>query len=345
MNGTTAVPAERDIPFPLARPRPRLGFLGVGWIGRHRMEAIAASGAAEIAAIADPCREMAEQAGLAAPGAVLAGGLDELLSHDLDGVVIATPSAFHTEQAVRALERGLAVFCQKPLARTLKETARVVEAARLNDRLLSVDFSYRYTAGMQKIRELVGSGELGTVYAADFVFHNAYGPDKDWFYDPRLSGGGCVMDLGIHLVDLALWVFGFPGVRSCLSRLYAAGKQVEAAEAVEDYAVSSIELQNGATVRIACSWKLPAGCDAVIEASFYGTGGGASFRNVNGSFYDFTAERFHGTSRHPLTLPPDNWGGRAAIDWARRLVDNPRFDPATVRLLDVAATLDMIYGR
>lgn len=215
----------------------------------------------------------------------------------------------------------------------------------MNDRLLSVDFSYRYTVGMQKIRELVGSGGLGEVYAADFVFHNAYGPDKDWFYDPRLSGGGCMMDLGVHLVDLALWVFGFPGVRSCSSRLYAAGKQLGAAEAVEDYAVSSLELQNGATVRIACSWKLPAGCDAVIEASFYGTGGGASFRNVNGSFYDFTAERFHGTSRHPLALPPDSWGGRGAVAWAKQLADNPGFDPAAARLLDVAAALDMIYGR
>jgi predicted dehydrogenase len=49
------------------------------------------------------------------------------------------------------------------------------------------------------------------VFAVDLVFHNAYGPDKPWFYDPELSGGGCVMDLGVHLVDLALWSLDFPG--------------------------------------------------------------------------------------------------------------------------------------
>jgi predicted dehydrogenase len=61
------------------------------------------------------------------------------------------------------------------------------------------------------------SGELGRVFAVDLVFHNAYGPDKPWFYDPELAGGGCVMDLGVHLVDLALWSLDFPGVTAVTS--------------------------------------------------------------------------------------------------------------------------------
>src|SRR5687767_5058435 len=109
--------------------RPRLGFLGVGWIGRHRMETIAQSGAAHIAAIADPAQDLAAQAQQIAPEAVLATSLDELLEHDLDGIVIATPSALHAEQTIAALERGVAVFCQKPLARTAEATRRVVDAA------------------------------------------------------------------------------------------------------------------------------------------------------------------------------------------------------------------------
>src|SRR5690606_4635728 len=93
------------------------------------------------------------------------------------------------------------------------EVQPVIEAARSADRLLGVDFSYRFTEAMQAVRSLVEGGALGRVYAVDLVFHNAYGPDKPWFYDPRLAGGGCVMDLGIHLVDLALWTLGFPVVR------------------------------------------------------------------------------------------------------------------------------------
>jgi hypothetical protein len=81
----------------------------------------------------------------------------------------------------------------------------------------------------------------------------------------------------------------------------------------------------------------------VIEASFYGSKGGASFRNVNGSFYDFTAELFHGTSRQRLSDPPDAWGGRAAVDWATRLAQGETFDPEAERLVTVAEALDRIY--
>lgn len=97
----------------------------------------------------------------------------------------------------------------------------MVETARHVDRLLSVDLSYRYTDGMRQIRDLIASGELGTVFAVDLTFHNAYGPSKPWFYDKALSGGGCVIDLGVHLVDLLLWVLGFPDVARVESRLFA----------------------------------------------------------------------------------------------------------------------------
>ena len=314
----------------------RLGFLGVGWIGRHRMEAIGRSGVAEIAAVADPSPEAG------APFATL----DELLEQELDGVVIATPSALHAEQCIRALEHGLAVFCQKPLGRTAAETRRVIDAASAADRLLAVDLSYRFTAGMRQIQQLVAGGELGRIYAVDLLFHNAYGPDKPWFYDPVLSGGGCVMDLGVHLVDLALWTLGFPQLSGVSSRLFAGGEPLAArTDRVEDYALARLDLDSGTSVQLACSWRLPAGADAVIGAAFYGTEGGAALRNVGGSFYDFTAERFRGTAREVLASPPDDWGGRAAVDWATRLAAGERFDPQAERLVDVAAALDRIYQR
>jgi predicted dehydrogenase len=330
------------------RPRrhPRLGFLGVGWIGRHRMEALIADGCVEAAAIADPHPEVIAQARDAAPAALQAESLAELLALGLDGIVIATPSALHASQAEAALAAGCAVFCQKPLARTAAETGRVVAAARAADRLLGVDLSYRHTAAMRAVRDTVASGAIGEVHAVDLVFHNAYGPDKPWFRDPVLSGGGCVIDLGIHLVDLALWTLGFPEVRRVDSRLFAQGRRLGPRPTeVEDFAVAQLDLQGGALVRLACSWNLPAGCDAVIEATFYGTHGAASFRNVAGSFYDFVAERFDGRQRVPLAAPPDDWGGRAIVAWARRLGVDRGFDPDVERATEVAAALDAIYGR
>lgn len=325
--------------------KPRLGFLGVGWIGRHRMEAIARSGMAEVAAIADAAPDVAAKAAGTFPDAKVVKTLDELLDLEVDGVVIATPSAMHADQAVTALERGMAVFCQKPLGRNKAETCRVIDAARAADRLLGVDLSYRFIAQVMKVRELVRNGALGNIFAADLIFHNAYGPDKPWFYERRLSGGGCVIDLGIHLVDLALWFFDFPEVTHVTSRLFTQGKALNEhnSDAVEDFANARIDLANGATAQLACSWKLPAGCDAIISGSFYGTNGSASFRNVNGSFHHFTVEHCRGTRRETLHCPEEEWGGKASVDWARRLAAGEKFDPGIEHLFPVAATLDAIY--
>jgi predicted dehydrogenase len=323
--------------------KPKVGFLGTGWIGRHRMEAALAIGAIEAAAVCDPSPECAAEAMKLAPGAVQATSFENLLAQDLDGIVIATPSALHAEQSIAALERGMAVFCQKPLGRNAAEAQAVVDAARSADRLLSVDFSYRYTAAARALAEQLRNGSIGQPFAADLVFHNAYGPDKPWFYDRAQSGGGCVMDLGVHLVDLLLWLLDFPEVVNVSSTLLAGGKPL-CGDAVEDYAVATLTLANGLVARLACSWRLHAGQEAVIEASLYGTGGGASLHNVGGSFYDFDARRFDGTSSQTLVSPPDVWGGRAAAAWAEQLARNATFDPAAERLVDVAKVLDRIYA-
>ena len=323
--------------------RPRLGFLGVGWIGRHRMEAMLATGVVEAAAVSDPSPEMLAQAQALAPAAESVGSLADMLALNLDGIVIATPSALHAEQSIQALMGGAAVFCQKPLGRSAEEARAVVAAARAADKLLGVDFSYRFTDGMARIAPLVRDGALGRVHAIDLTFHNAYGPDKPWFYDKAQAGGGCVMDLGVHLVDLALWTLGFPAVERVEAALHAGGRPLRAGE-VEDHAVATLRLAGDVIVRLACSWRLHAGRDAVIEAAFYGTEGGAALRNVGGSFYDFTAERFHGTASEQLAGPPDQWGGRAAADWARRLADDGGFDPAAEGLVRVAEAIDLIYA-
>ena len=143
--------------------RPRLGFAGIGWIGRNRLDKIERSGAAEVAGICDPA---------------------------LDGCLGSS------------------------------QARRVVDSARAADRLLMVDLSYRWTDAARRVRDEVAGGGLGDIYAAELAFHNAYGPDKAWFYDRDLSGGGCVIDLGVHLIDLALWTLGFPRVASIASHLH-----------------------------------------------------------------------------------------------------------------------------
>ena len=127
---------------------PRLGFLGLGWIGRHRLEAVVASGAARPAALCDSDPAVLNAVARAHPGATACASFETLLEEPLDGVVIATPSALHAAQASRALSRGRAVFCQKPLGRDAAEVAEVVAMAARVDRLLGADFCYRELAGM-----------------------------------------------------------------------------------------------------------------------------------------------------------------------------------------------------
>jgi predicted dehydrogenase len=317
--------------------RPRLGFLGVGWIGRHRMEALAAAGLAEVAVVSDPQPEALEAAVAVAPEAARAGSLEELVELDLDGVVIATPSALHADQAVAALEAGIAVFCQKPLARDAAETERVLAAAREADRLLGVDLSYRHVEALRAAREAIAAGATGPIHTLDLVFHNAYGPDKPWFTKAELSGGGCLIDLGTHLVDLALWLTGAERAEVETARVLSLhGHEVED--------VATAELSLGETrARLACSWFHPAGRDCAFECTGWGRDGTVSVRNVDGSFYDFRAERWSGTASEVLAEPPDPWGGRAIGAWAQRLAREPGYDPAAEELQLLAETIDDVY--
>jgi predicted dehydrogenase len=319
---------------------PRLGFLGVGWIGRHRMEALAREDLAEVAAVADPHEQALEAAAEVAPQAQQAASMEELLEHELDGIVIATPSALHAEQAMAALERGLAVFCQKPLARNAEETRQVLGAARKADRLLAVDLSYRYVEALRAAQALVADGEIGLVHSLDLAFHNAYGPDKPWFTRQELSGGGCLVDLGTHLVDLALRLTGASAYEVETARMLS----LQGHE-VEDQATAELALGNDEVrARLACSWFQSAGGECAFECTAWGTDGAVSVRNVGGSFHDFRAELWRGTVAEAIVEPPDAWGGRAIGAWAQRLASNRHYDPDTDRLELLARVIDDVYA-
>lgn len=326
----------------------KLGFIGVGWIGRNRMKVLLQNPKVHAAVIAEPSEENASEAKKLAAEAEITTSADEIHENDeLDGVVIATPSAMHAKQSIQALNSGKAVFCQKPLGRTAEEVRNVVSASRNNNKLLGVDMSYRYTTAFKAVYDEIKKGALGKIYAVDLVFHNAYGPDKEWFYDIKRSGGGCVMDLGIHLVDLALWSLDFPEVSKVNSNLYSNGEKLTSFEEnVEDFAQISMLTETDTSINLQCSWHVSAGRDAVIEAKFYGTEGGVAFKNVDGSFYDFVAEKYHGTQTQVLASPPDEWSGRAGAVWAENWLRGQGFDKKTAdELIKTSEVIDRIYGR
>ncbi len=323
-----------------------LGFLGVGWIGKSRMEAIANAELATIKAMADTSEDNLRTAVKSLANVYQCNTLEDLLQQDLDGVVIATPSALHALQSIQVLQSDKAVFCQKPLGRTAEEAANIVDLAREKNKLLGVDFSYRHTC-YRHVHDLIQSGELGEIYAMELVFHNAYGPDKPWFYNPELAGGGCLIDLGVHLIDLALWSLDFPELQVDCSQLFSQGQRLPklAENTVEDYATANLSINDGPVINISCSWNLPAGKEAEIQVNVYGTKAGAGFRNINGSFYDFEALKFNGTQAEVLFTGKDDWGGRAAVAWVEKLADGMGYDPEIESAVEVAKIIDKVYGR
>lgn len=324
---------------------PRVGFLGVGWIGTTRLQALAAADLCTIAGICDPDPVARGRALEVVPGAAAVDDYDGLLGMDLDGVVIATPSGLHADQCLRAFGHGAAVFCQKPLARSLVETNQVLAAAQRANRLLRVDFCYRETRALRALRDTVREGSLGRIYAGELVFHNAYGPDQRWAQDLALAGGGCLMDLGVHLVDATLWVLDSPRISRITSRLFRNGEPLDTpTRELEDFAVAQLELSSGAILSLACSWRSSFGDHARIRLELFGTKGGVVFENVAGSFHDFHCDRYAGASRESLVSPPDQWGERAIVAWARQLAQSPEYEPAE-DLREVARTIDQLYGR
>lgn len=324
--------------------KPRIAFIGVGWIGRHRMEAAAKTGLADITVLCDPSDECIEEAKKVAPLSAVASSFDQTINDpQIDAVVIATPSAVHMQQTVAALQNNKAVFCQKPLGRNSAEVATAIKTAQVADKLLGADFSYRYTTAFSAIHNIIRSGELGEIYAIELKFHNAYGPGKPWFYDIQQSGGGCVLDLGVHMIDLALYALEFPEVSAISSRLYSKGNIVTSRTVVEDYA--DVMMKAGSVnAHLSCSWNLHAGTEAIIEASFYGTKGGVAIKNIDGSFYNFAGYRYWNTKSEMIVAPPDEWGGRAITDWLNRLSSSNRFQSDALNYYPSAQVIDRIYG-
>jgi predicted dehydrogenase len=323
----------------------RIGFVGLGWIGRTRLDAVSAAEDVEIAALADSDPTKLDLAHALHPQAHAARDLESMLACDLDGIVIATPSGLHAEQAIACLSHGVPVFCQKPLAVNAEAAQAVIDVAAGVNRLLGVDFCYRHVRGMAELRRRIADGALGEILAIDLTFHNAYGPDKAWAFNRGLSGGGALLDLGVHLLDLALWLQSAASMRVSSSRLFAQGRALTArAEDIEDMAYAELRQSNGAIVRLACSWHAHTGRDAVIAVEVFGSRGGVAWRNVNGSFYDFTLDVFQGRTRERIGAPPDEWGPRALSAWLARLRVDSGFDEDARLFVSSARLIDEIYA-
>ncbi len=222
---------------------------------------------------------------------------EEMLEKEaLDVVSICTPNFLHAPLAKRAFERGMHVLCEKPPAMNAVEAREMVDAAEKAGRRLMINFSYRFTDQSMALKKEVESGILGDVYFVRTVWHRRRGVPKGggWFCSKEASGGGPLIDLGVHRVDLALWLMGYPEPEWVLAGAYDRLARRLADEKgwkydVEDMAVGFVKFKNGASMVVEASWLSNRAEKEYMVTRLYGTEGGLVQRNV-GEGYEFEAE-------------------------------------------------------
>lgn len=180
-----------------------VGLIGAGSIADYHAEGLKAAGGASLRAIATRSQASAEAAAARYGAAIALSDWRALLDRsDIDAVIIATPDSTHAEIACAAADAGKAVMVQKPMASTSQQCCEMIKAAHSNKTFLFVGFMHRYFEEVLKAREYLASGAAGAVLSARL--RNATpGPDwSDWFYRRANAGGGVVMQLGVHGIDL-----------------------------------------------------------------------------------------------------------------------------------------------
>lgn len=272
----------------------KVGVVGAGWAGQQHLKGYAALDGVEIAALAamETDQVAALQAEYGIP-ATFQRWEDMLESVQLDAISIATPTFLHAPVSIAALERGIHVLTEKPIAAGVDEARRMVEAARASHRVLQVVFNHRLRGDIAELSRIISAGELGTPYVAKAGWLRRSGiPASGWFAKKQLSGGGPLLDLGVHVIDYALHLLGEPEIATVSASTYAElGTKVLEGFDVEDIAIAFVRLKNGVTLTLETSWDSFSRHDNVYWMTVYGTEGGAELRVVDYETSEFTVFR------------------------------------------------------
>lgn len=298
----------------------RIGIIGCGGIANGKqMPSLAKVKEAQLVAFCDIVEERAVKAAseYGIDGADVYTDFNELLNDSsIDVVHVCTPNKSHSIISIAAMEAGKHVLCEKPMAKTAKEAREMVEVAKRTGRKLTIGYDNRYRNDSLYLKELVEQDELGEVYYAKaHAVRRRAVPTWGVFLNEEEQGGGPLIDIGTHAIDLTLWTMNNYKVKSVVGNVYYKLSNTEnAANAfgpwdpkeftVEDSAFAFITMENGATVTLEASWALNTLDIDEAKTTLCGTKAGADMRDglrING-------EKL---SRLYVTKPDLNAGGVA----------------------------------
>jgi predicted dehydrogenase len=317
--------------------RLRVGVVGLGFAGNVHTRSYKQVPGVEVVALAgleaDRLAQMGAEYGIPH---LYAQWEDLLARDDLDAVSVCTPNFLHAPIAIAALEGGRHVLCEKPLARTAAEAEEMVGAAERAGRVLHTAFNHRERGDVQTIRAFLDEGLLGRPYQvrAGWMRRRGIPGLGTWFTSKELAGGGPLIDLGVHVLDQALYLMGEPEVVTVSAAAYAefgprgrgmrtAGNpkmSVGSAYEVEDLATAFMRTADGATILLEASWAVMGAYDDDFRLELFGTEGGA-LMDVKRYGWEDTLRIFTDQAGHPVEARPRSVRGRGHQAVIEKFVD------------------------
>lgn len=279
----------------------KIGIIGCGGIanGKH-MPSLKKQKQAEMVAFCDIIPERAEKAAaeFGVEGAKVYSDFRELLKDGgLDVIHVCTPNDSHAEITVASLEAGKHVMCEKPMAKTAAQAKEMLEAAKRTGKKLTIGYQNRFRNDSLYLKEMCENGELGDIYFGKaLAIRRRAVPTWGVFLDEEKQGGGPLIDIGTHALDLTLWLMDNYKPKSVMgSTFHKLGQRENAANAfgpwdptefkVEDSAFGFITMDNGATIVLESSWALNVVETGEAKTVLAGTEGGADMKEglrING---------------------------------------------------------------
>jgi predicted dehydrogenase len=274
----------------------RIGVIGLG-MGRGHIGGYREHENADVVAIADLNQELLNTVGDELKITKrYTDPLEMLKKENLDVVSIAVPNKFHKPLAIAALEAGTHVLCEKPMAMNAAEAEEMLAVAKKTGKRLGINFSFRFKPQSFAMKRLVEAGEIGDIYFGRTVWQRRRGMPKfgGWFGQKALAGGGPLIDLGVHRLDLALWLMDYPEPEWVMGSTYNhIASELAAKEGkkfdVEDFACGMIKFKNGATLEVEASWAGNIRENEQMSTTLMGKDGGLHQYNLKGG-YEFHVE-------------------------------------------------------
>jgi predicted dehydrogenase len=268
----------------------RVGVIGTGSIARMHLNAYAANPDVDLVAVSDINLDRAKAVATEYGAARAYSDPNELLADDgVDGVSICTWNNSHASWAIAAVEAGKHALVEKPLSRTYTEALELQKVVQAHDRVVQVGFVRRHSPNCQVLKTFIDAGDLGDIYYAKATCIRRMGNPGGWFADKEVAGGGPLLDIGVHVLDLCWYLMGAPtatavsgntysylGNRANITTMprYKVSDYDPTKNSVEDMANAVIRFDNGASLLLDTSYSLHATKDA-LEVSVFGDKGGA----------------------------------------------------------------------